>query len=147
MVAAAKKPYRIVGAPHAKFGLTKLTKERVPALPFLRMKNTVLGKDYDLSLVLAGDAYTQRLNRTYRKKTYIPNVLSFPLDKRSGEIVLNVGQAKRECVSRKESLRFFVALLFIHSMLHLKGYRHGSTMERQVQVLLARFHIKNTAQN
>ena len=135
-----------VKKPHQKGGLTitKLSKKKVPLLPFLRMKNKVLGKYYDLSLVIAPDAHTQKLNREYRKKSYIPNVLSFPLDQHSGEIILNVKQAKREHRARGESFRFFVALLFIHSMLHLKGYRHGSTMERQEKRLLALFHIKNT---
>ncbi|OGZ05463.1 MAG: rRNA maturation RNase YbeY [Candidatus Lloydbacteria bacterium RIFCSPLOWO2_01_FULL_50_20] len=127
------------------FAITRLTKGRMPVLPFLRMKGRVLGKKYVLSLVIAGDAYSQKLNRTYRKKSYVPNVLSFPLEKQSGEIVLNLRQAKRECRSRNESFRFFTALLFIHSLLHLKGYRHGGTMERQEQQLLAKFHIKNSS--
>lgn len=125
------------------FALTRLAKSRVPILPFLRIKNRVLGTQYVLSMVIAGDQYTQKLNRLYRKKTYIPNVLSFPLETMVGEIILNVGQAKRECRVRGESLNFFVALLFVHSLLHLKGYRHGSTMERREQKLLSEFHIKN----
>jgi rRNA maturation RNase YbeY len=127
-----------------KFTLTKLVKSRMPVLPFLRIKNRVLGKSYVLSLVVAGDRYTQKLNRIYRKKTYIPNVLSFPLEKEIGEIVLNPRQARRECSLRRESLRFFIALLFIHSLLHLKGCRHGSTMEEQEQKLLRAFHITNS---
>jgi rRNA maturation RNase YbeY len=128
----------------ADFAITKLTKERMPVLPFLRMKNAVLGKKFVLSLVVADDAYTQALNHRYRKKTYIPNVLSFPLSEDEGEIVLNLKQARRECAGRAESFRYFVALLFIHSSLHLKGYRHGSTMEEQEQKFLSKFHITNT---
>ncbi len=142
MAAAVKKSPR--RSEEGEFTITKLTKERIPVLPYLRMKNTVLGKSYNLSFVVAGDIYTQKLNRQYRKKTYIPNVLSFPLENKQGEIVLNVGQAKRECQDRKESLRYFVALLFIHSLLHLKGYRHGSTMEEQEKKFLSKFHITNT---
>ena len=108
------------------------------------MKERVLGKRYALSLVSAGDSYTKTLNLRYRKKSYVPNVLSFPIDKHTGEIVLNPGEARRQCPLRGESFRFFVALLFIHSMLHLKEYRHGSTMEKQEQKLLSEFHIKNT---
>ncbi|HEY9585564.1 MAG TPA: rRNA maturation RNase YbeY [Candidatus Paceibacterota bacterium] len=142
MAVGAKIPaHRSTG--EGGYTLTKLVKGRMPVLPFLHLKNKVLGKTYALSLVIAGDQYTKKLNRLYRKKTYIPNVLSFPIEKGTGEIVLNMGQAKRECRARGESLRFFVALLFIHSLLHLKGYRHGSTMERREQELLSKFHIKN----
>lgn len=126
------------------FTITKLTKDRLPSLPFSLMKERVLGKSYALSLVIAGDRHSKALNLRYRKKSYVPNVLSFPVEKKTGEIILNLGEAKRQCAQREESFRFFVALLFIHSMLHLKEYRHGSTMEKQEQKLLSTFHIKNT---
>lgn len=150
MVAAAKKTApRVAGQPRSRASLTtgltltKLTKERVPSLPFLHMKDGILGTKYLLSLVVAGDAFARKLNHVYRKKSYTPNVLSFPLEKGVGEIVLNLRQAKRECRSRRESFRFFVALLFVHALLHLKGCRHGSTMEKHEQKLLSEFHIKN----
>lgn len=108
------------------------------------MKETILGKKYELSIVLAGDKRTQRLNTTYRGKTYTPNVLSFPLDKEHGEIFLNLRQARREHKKRSESYDYFVALLVVHGMLHLKGMAHGSTMEKQEQALLSKFGIKNT---
>jgi probable rRNA maturation factor len=127
-----------------KFKLTQTTKDRVPALPFLSMKNVVLGKKYNLSLVIAGDIRSRSLNERYRGKTYVPNVLSFPLDQSNGEIFLNLKQAKREHRARGESYEYFVALLVIHGMLHLNGMAHGSTMEAQEQRLLRKFHIRNT---
>lgn len=126
------------------FSLSQTTKERVPALPFLLFKETILGKRYELSIVLAGDKRTQTLNATYRNKTYTPNILSFPLDETHGEIFLNLRQAKREHKKRGESEEYFVALLVVHGMLHLKGFAHGSTMEKQEQALLSKFGIKNT---
>ena len=126
------------------FGITTLTKDRVPTLPFLALKEKVLGKKYNLSLVILGDARSRTLNMQYRKKSYTPNVLSFPIDDTNGEIFLNLKQAKREHKSRGESFDYFVALLFIHSMLHLIGSRHGSTMEGTEQTILTTFNIKNT---
>lgn len=120
------------------------TKDRVPTLPFASMKDAVLGKKYNLSLVIAGDTRTRTLNEQYRGKTYIPNVLSFPLDNNNGEIFLNLKQAKREHRAREESYEYFTALLVVHGMLHLKGMAHGSTMEAQEQRLLRKFHIRNT---
>ena len=126
------------------FALTRLTKDKVPALPFLLLKEHVLGKTYALSLVIVGDARSKQLNEEYRKKTYTPNVLSFPLERARGEIFLNLKQARREHKNRGESFDYFVALLFIHSMLHLIGKRHGSTMEGTEQKVLKKFNIKNT---
>ena len=97
-----------------------------------------------LSIVIAGDMRTRTLNKHYRGKTYVPNVLSFPLDDSNGEIFLNLKQAKREHRAREESYEYFVALLVIHGMLHLKGMAHGGTMEHKEQQLLSKFNIKNT---
>ena len=126
------------------FTITRLTKDRVPALPFLHIKERVLGKIYTLSLVIVTDELSIQLNQEYRKKTYTPNVLSFPIDKKHGEIFLNLKQARREHRTRGESYEYFVALLFIHALLHLKGSRHGSTMEKQEARLLSKFRIINT---
>lgn len=128
----------------ASFAITQLTKDRVPPLPFLALKEKVLGKKYNLSLAIVGDARAKALNMKYRNKEYTPNVLSFPIDKMNGEIFMNLKQARREHRARGESFEYFVALLFIHSMLHLIGKRHGSTMEREEQKLLTAFKIKNT---
>ncbi len=108
------------------------------------MKRTVMGSAYDLSLVIVGDAQSKKLNLAHRNKAYIPNVLSFPIDTKTGEIFLNLKQAEREHTAREESYRYFVGLLFIHSMLHLKGFAHGATMEGEEHELLSKFNIKNT---
>ncbi len=103
-----------------------------------------MGKDYELSIVIVGDKRSQTLNATYRNKTYVPNVLSFPLDEQNGEIFLNLKQAKREHKARGESYEYFVALLVVHGMLHLKGMKHGSTMEKQEARILAKLGVENT---
>lgn len=128
------------------FAIARIDKKaggKLPRLPFLRMKNKVLGRSYVLSLTLIGDSRARALNKQYRNKAYTPNVLSFPLGKMNGEIMMNLRQAKREHAARGESLRYFIALLFVHSLLHLKGARHGSTMEKQVDRVLREFRITN----
>jgi len=111
------------------FSLSHTTRTKPPALPFEEMKNDILGKQYELSLVFVGDIKSQRLNQTYREKSYIPNVLSFPLDDTTGEIFINPRQAKREAKKHDMSLVGFIGFLFIHGLLHLKGHAHGDTME------------------
>ncbi len=93
------------------------------------MKEDILGKDYSLSLVFIGDKKSRSLNYAYRGKTYVPNVLSFPLDKTTGEIFINPAQAKREAASHEMTLQGFIGFLFIHGLLHLEGHHHGDTME------------------
>lgn len=102
----------------------------VPSVPFARIAKRVLGASYALSLVLCGDSLARSLNRAYRKKDYTPNVLSFPLGERDGEIILNVRQSAREARMYGISERERLAYLFIHGCLHLKGLKHGRVMDR-----------------
>ena len=99
-------------------------------MPFAKIKNAVLGEKYQLSLVFVGDKMTQKLNNSYREKNQPTNCLSFPLDKNSGEIFLNLKKAKKEAPAFGRKFDNFVAFLFIHSCLHLKGFEHGSIMEK-----------------
>ncbi|OGG54695.1 rRNA maturation RNase YbeY [Candidatus Kaiserbacteria bacterium RIFCSPHIGHO2_02_FULL_49_11] len=111
------------------FSITKTTKGKLPRLPFAAIKDAVIGKSYNVSLVFIGDKRAQFLNRAYRRTSYIPNVLSFLLSKKEGEIFLNARQAKREAKRDSVSYRSYVGFLFIHGLLHLKGNSHGSTMD------------------
>lgn len=110
-------------------------------IPFGAIKRDVLGENYSLSLVICGDTLSQKLNRTYRNKTYKPNVLSFPIDRNQGEIFLNVRKAAREATSMGVSLRSRIALLYVHACFHLKGFDHGDTMERKEQTVLRKFNL------
>lgn len=94
------------------------------------IKEAILGKRYHLSLTFMGETRARTLNQAYRKKDYVPNVLSFPLTDTVGEIVITPAIAKREAVQFHLSYAGYVQYLFIHGCLHLKGYDHGATMER-----------------
>ncbi len=108
-------------------------------IPYEQIARKVLGKKYELSLVICGDALARTMNRKYRKKSYKPNVLSFPLSKNEGEIFLNVHTAAREARRYKVALRDRLAFLFVHGCFHLKGLQHGRIMERQEQRTLRGF--------
>jgi len=118
------------------------TKRDTFSIPFTDLKNSVLSQDYELSLVFIDDTYSRKLNTTYRGKNKPTNVLSFPLSKKSsdctgsGEIFIDLVTAKSE--ARKFGMTFekFVKYLFIHGLLHLKGMRHGATMEKAEKKLL-----------
>lgn len=102
----------------------------IPHLPFGKMKDDILGGQYELSLVFVGDTRSRTLNKIYRGKTYVPNILSFPLEKDCGEIYINPTQARREAKKFNMTPTGFIGFLFIHGLLHLKGYAHGATMDK-----------------
>jgi len=124
-----------------QFSISNRTKGKLPRLPFVLIKNKVLGKKYTLSVVFCGKTLSQKLNRIYRGKNKPTNVLSFPLGKTSGEIVIDLKTARIEAPKFGESFQSFVGYLFIHGLLHLKGLPHGRTMETKEQKIRKMFLI------
>ena len=122
--------------PHGTFDIRRTTRGQAPRIPFERMAREILGKDYVLSLVICGDSLSRRMNRTYRKKEYAPNVLSFPIGKNEGEIFLNIRNAEREAKKFDMKALHRIAHLFVHGCFHLKGYDHGKKMDSfEIKVL------------
>ncbi len=103
------------------------------------MKETVLGKKYDLSLVFIGETRSRTLTTQYRKKDKVSNVLSFPIDAQTGEIFITPEVARREAALFGKTPQKHIGFLFIHGLLHLKGYHHGSRMENKEKALSRRF--------
>lgn len=123
--------------------ITNHTKAKLPRLAFAHIKDAVLGPRYSVSLVFVGDTRSRKLNRTYRNKSYVPNVLAFPLSADEGEIIINPRRAVKEAPAFNMSARTYLAYLFIHACLHLKGFRHGGTMETTERRLLRRFKLSS----
>jgi probable rRNA maturation factor len=113
-----------------------------PTWPYETIKNAVLGKSYVLSLSFVGEARAQAFNMQYRNKDYIPNVLSFPLDDKNGEIIICPQVAKREAKKFNLTVEGYIAYLFIHGCVHLKGHDHGDTMDKLEQKFMRQFAIK-----
>jgi len=122
-----------------QFSLLKTIRSTYPRLPFQKIKESVLGKRYNLSVVLIGETRSASLNKKYRHKKKVANILSFPLGRDSGEIFITPSQVKKD--ARKEEMEYkkFFALIFIHGLLHLKGRAHGSTMEKQENKWLKKY--------
>ena len=123
------------------FSINNTTKGKLPSLSFLEMKEALLGKKYELSVVFVGDMLSKKLNAHYRGKNKPTNVLSFPYSKTSGEIFINLKYAKKEAPKFEEKYKNFVGFLFIHGLLHLKGMDHGSRMEKAEKLARKLFDI------
>ncbi|MCU1386585.1 MAG: hypothetical protein JWL71_5282 [Acidobacteria bacterium] len=101
-------------------------------IPFQKIKESILGKTYELSVALVGPAESRRITLASKKKDKASNVLSFELSKNSGEIVL--------CPAARGT--FSVAYLFIHGLCHLKGYKHSATMDSIERRYLKKWGLK-----
>lgn len=113
------------------FDVRNTTRGVLPRILFDTITRAILGASYSLSLVLCSDTLARRLNREHRKKSYTPNVLSFPLSPLEGEIFLNIREAEREAFREGVSPATRIAYLFIHACLHLKGMNHGDAMDTE----------------
>ena len=124
-----------------KFSITNKTKYTLPRVSFVSMKNEALGKNYSLSLVFVGENQSKKLNSSYRGKNKSTNVLSFPLDKKSGEILITPSVVKKQTKLFDRKFENLVVFLFIHGLMHLKGMEHGSTMDRAEEKLRRKFRV------
>jgi probable rRNA maturation factor len=123
-----------------KKNLTVIRKNgTLPRLPFLSIKEKLLGKNYNLSVVFCVPKESQEKNKTYRGKDYPTNILSFPLSDNEGEIYISLSTARHDAKNFDMSYQKFLHLLFIHGCLHLKGHLHGSTMEELEDTHLKQF--------
>jgi len=119
--------------------VTNMTKGALPRVPFVAIKNKILGEKYELSLVFATKALSKKLNNIHRGKNYPTNILSFPLDEKSGEIFIEPTKARLDAPNFDMSYTKFIKFLFIHGCLHLKGMQHSSTMDKAEQKFLKLF--------
>jgi len=122
--------------------INRLTKGKLPRLPFSDVKNHILGKNFELSLAFVDLATMKKLSVEYKGDDTHTNILTFPLSKQEAEIVMNLqtvrSAAKHFGMTYQEHLLF----LFIHGCLHLKGYKHGPEMETLEEKLLQKFWEK-----
>ena len=119
--------------------IKRQTKGKLPSLPFQRLKDKILGKDYDLSIVFASIRTSKNLNRRFRGKNRPTNILSFFLSPKSGELVIHAKTAKKEAPRFGRTYKKFLGLLIIHGMLHLKGMQHSSKMESKEKSIQDQF--------
>ena len=105
------------------------TKSKLPSLPFSLIKQDILGKNFSLSIAFIGEKKSQKLNNTYRGKNKPTNILSFPLSKTEGEILICPNVVKTQLKEFDRNLKEMLGFLVIHGCLHLKGFEHSAKME------------------
>ena len=113
-----------------------------------KIKEVVLGKEYDLSFAFVGPKKMREINKKYRGKDYATDILSFELEKivprrqtGAGEIFICKSAAREKARLFARPLPNYLSYLFIHGLCHLKGMRHGATMERQEQKIRKQFGV------
>jgi probable rRNA maturation factor len=126
-------------AEYENFTIIRQSKGRIPILPFLNIKDTILGKKYELSLVFPLISESKKLHTQWKNKSGPVNALSFPYDEGSGEIIITLSEARKEAKNYNRKYNEHLVFLFIHSCLHLKGFDHGAKMEEREDYYMKEF--------
>jgi len=115
-----------------------------------KIKNEVLGKQYELSFAFISKNKIKSLNKKYRKKDEPTDILSFDLSNPSiknsgqvGEIFICPEVAKTKAPKFGLTYKKYLIFLVIHGMLHLKGLSHGVKMERYELTHYSRYRCRH----
>ncbi len=124
------------------------TARNVPTAARIRQwARAALGVDAQVTIRIVGQTEGRLLNRSYRRKDYATNVLTFvfrdsaPLE---GDIALCAPVITREARAQRKTVAAHYAHMIVHGLLHLQGYDHendndAAVMEKRERALLARF--------
>jgi probable rRNA maturation factor len=85
----------------------------------------------EATLRIVGAREGRRLNRSFRRKDYATNVLSFPYEKGRGDVVLCHPVIAREAREQGKAVAAHYAHLVLHGLLHLRGYGHDKKREAE----------------
>lgn len=115
--------------------INNLTTNKVDKEFLKEVVKKVLGgenrKEMDLSIVLVGQGRIRELNKKYRKKNKVTDVLSFLYDShKTGEIVICLPVLKKNAKKYKSTFKKELARILIHGILHILDYSH-QTMEKK----------------
>lgn len=100
-------------------------------------------KRYLVSLLICGDQRIRKLNKEYRAKDKVTDVLSFPAqeDLRAnassedivhlGDLAISLPQAKRQAKKFSISTMDEFIHLFFHGVIHLLGYDHETSSKEE----------------
>lgn len=97
----------------------------------LEMEN--INDEVEISVSFVNDEEIKQLNRDYRDKDNVTDVLSFPTEMNYhiegipvilGDVVICLKRAKEQSEEFGHSFERELVYLFVHSMFHLLGYDH-----------------------
>ena len=109
---------------------------------YIRNPNIYIKKKLNFTLLLSGDKEIKKLNKKFRKKNRITDVLSFPFHEKKelnklinkkknnvylGDIIINFNKIIKQ--SKNKSFFIIFDKLWIHGLSHLLGHRHKSNRD------------------
>lgn len=112
------------------------TKAQIEALLIFAADKEKITDEAELSISFVGESEIQTINREYRNKDKVTDVISFSLEEDEpeiegvdmprvlGDIIICLEVAKEQAKSYNHSLSRELGFLALHGFLHLLGYDH-----------------------
>jgi probable rRNA maturation factor len=99
----------------------------------------------DIAVVFTNANAMRKLNHAYRGKDRTTDVLSFPADAEGelGDIFIAPVVARVKAEERGVGYREYLALLIVHSVLHLGGYDHHAEKEAAAMARMEKKILKS----
>lgn len=121
------------------------------------LKETEFVGDAEVSVTLVDNEQIKRLNKQYRDKNKVTDVISFPLGAYDeydinpengaymlGDIVISMEKAHAQAIEYGHSLMREVGFLATHSTLHLLGYDHEDDPQGEAVMVELQERILNS---
>lgn len=98
--------------------------------------------DKTVSVVFVGDSEIRKLNKRYRGKDKVTDVLSFSgSDEFFGEILIDYAQIRRQAKEFSADTEEELVFILVHGLLHLLGYNDETDEEAEEMDKLGREFI------
>lgn len=119
------------------------TKEQIESLLKFAAKKENIEEEAELSISFVDESEIQAINRDYRDKDKVTDVISFSLEEDEpeiegldmprilGDIIICLEVAKEQAESYNHSLSRELGFLALHGFLHLLGYDHMTESEEK----------------
>jgi probable rRNA maturation factor len=116
--------------------------KRIIRSKVIKILKTLDCADKEISLSFVDDEKIKQLNKQYLGKDKATNVLSFSLLEGEygninpqilGDVIISVETAQRDALYGKLTVDQEIDFLIIHGILHLLGYNHENTTEKEIK--------------
>ena len=124
----------------------------LPRHAVIRAIRHALADDAEITVRIVGEEEGRELNKSYRKKDYATNVLTFDYEQEPvvmADLVLCAPVVAREAKEQGKTLAAHYAHLLVHGTLHAQGWDHETStadaeeMEAYEIAILAGLGLKN----
>jgi len=90
-------------------------------------------KKYSVSLAFVSDGIIKKINKKYRRKEQITDILSFNGEGNFlGEIIIDYAQIKRQAKRFNNSFEQELVYILVHGLIHLLGYEDKNNKSKLI---------------